>query len=91
MKFLIILALLQAFQVCLASRILFLIPMPMKSHYALGDRLIRKLVGRGHHVTLISPFKMADPPKNFTEIVIPETSRLLTSKFEILSKPLTAI
>ncbi|KAK6621421.1 hypothetical protein RUM44_001228 [Polyplax serrata] len=70
MKLLFLLSALELFQLCWASKILFLIPMPSKSHFNLGDRVTRELVQRGHEVTLMSTQKMENPPKNLTEIVV---------------------
>ncbi|KAK4876068.1 hypothetical protein RN001_012490 [Aquatica leii] len=44
--------------------------MPMYSHYKVHHTLYKELIGRGHNVTLITPFKETTPNQNFTSILI---------------------
>lgn len=50
----------------------FLVVFPMfsPSHFILGHGLAKGLVGAGHKVTMISPFKAKSPMANYTEIVL---------------------
>ena len=56
---------------CFGANILYLVPLPAKSHYILGEKLVKELAGRGHEITIISSFKMSNPPKNIKEIIMP--------------------
>ncbi|KAL3268644.1 hypothetical protein HHI36_007748 [Cryptolaemus montrouzieri] len=47
-----------------SARILGIFPTPSKSHYALGNVLLKELARRGHEVTMISPFEEKHPPPN---------------------------
>ncbi|KAJ8980274.1 hypothetical protein NQ317_005132 [Molorchus minor] len=46
------------------SRILGVFPFAGRSHYILGNSLMRGLAEAGHDVTVISPFEDKNPPKN---------------------------
>ncbi|KAL3270167.1 hypothetical protein HHI36_009224 [Cryptolaemus montrouzieri] len=52
------------------ARILGIFHLPGKSHYAAGNTMMKILAERGHDVTLISPFKEKNPPKNFRDVVL---------------------
>lgn len=49
-------------------RILGVFPHPAKSHYIVGDALMRGLAEKGHYVTMISPHKQNKPIKNYRSI-----------------------
>uniref|UniRef100_A0A336K257 UDP-glucuronosyltransferase n=1 Tax=Culicoides sonorensis TaxID=179676 RepID=A0A336K257_CULSO len=51
-----------------ADRILAVFPTQMKSHFLVGQHLLKELAKSGHEVTVISPFKIKDPPKTYHEI-----------------------
>lgn len=54
-------------------RILGVFPIPQRSHYVLGQCLMKKLAEAGHNVTIIAPYRNQDPEvKNvsYTEIVL---------------------
>lgn len=55
-----------------AANILMLFPIPSPSHHILGDELAKALVKRGHHITMISPYKTTGKSENYTEIVLEE-------------------
>lgn len=49
-------------------RILGVFPNPAKSHYLVGDALMKGLAAKGHDVTMISAYKQIEPIKNFRAI-----------------------
>ncbi|KAG5883246.1 hypothetical protein JTB14_000035 [Gonioctena quinquepunctata] len=54
------------------ARILGVFPMPAPSHFIVESALMRGLAEAGHDVTLISPFREKNPPKNgsWREIIL---------------------
>lgn len=52
------------------SRILGVFPVGAYSHYALGSRLMKALAEKGHDVTIITPYREKNPPKNYREIFL---------------------
>lgn len=68
------------FQKCFGSKILFLVPLPSKSHLLLSSELIRELVNRGHEVTVVAPFEFPDPPKGLSTILLPNNIQDFVSK-----------
>lgn len=53
-----------------AYKILGIFPAPSKSHYFIGQALLEGLAEDGHEVTIVSPFKMENPPANYAQIFI---------------------
>nr|AHX56943.1 UDP-glycosyltransferase 211A2 [Strigamia maritima] len=53
-----------------AYKILCLLPLASQSHKNLFDPLINELAGRGHEVTVVAPYKLAQPIANINEIQI---------------------
>lgn len=53
-----------------SSNILFLLPFPGRSQWLYFTKFIEQLVGRGHHVTAITPFTYGKPLDNYTEVLI---------------------
>lgn len=51
-------------------RILAVLPAPSKSHYYIGQSLMQGLAENGHHVTVISAFKVKNPIENYTEVFL---------------------
>lgn len=51
-----------------AIRILGIFNTLSKSHWFLGNALMKGLAESGHDVTFISPFREKNPPKNYKEI-----------------------
>lgn len=51
-------------------RILAVLPAPSKSHYYVGQSLMRGLAENGHDVPVISPFKEKNPMANYTEVFL---------------------
>lgn len=73
-----------ALQVASSAKILTILPMAVKSHSILFDRLIKELAKRGHDITYITPFESKEPTKNIKEIIIPDLRQLLMGKKENL-------
>lgn len=53
-----------------AYKILGVFPFAAHSHYALGSRLMKALAEKGHDVTIITPYREKNPPKNYREIFL---------------------
>ena len=51
-------------------KILGVFPMQSKSHFAIGNSVMKSLVDEGHQVTMISPFPSKKPQPNIREISI---------------------
>lgn len=51
-------------------KILGVFPEPTKSHYAIGDAVMRTLNEAGHEVTMISAFESKKSTKNYRQIKI---------------------
>lgn len=61
----------QQFEISEGSRILAAFFFPARSHFMMTHSIIRELVTRGHEVTFITPFSLAEENlgPNYTEIV----------------------
>lgn len=59
------------------AKILAIFHIPSKSHYILGNTLLKALAKRGHQVTMLSPFALEEPVDNYTDVVM---SGLLSQK-----------
>jgi ABC-type molybdate transport system permease subunit len=71
-------------------KILGIFPFASASHYAIGEATLKALAEAGHEVTMISPIKTKTPMKNFKEIIIPDSFKIILkgeilSMFEVLS------
>lgn len=63
-----------------AANILVLFPVPSPSHQILGDELVKALLKKGHHVTMITPYGMKEKFKNYTEVLLEELVEYKESK-----------
>ncbi|EDW02190.1 GH20037 [Drosophila grimshawi] len=75
LKFLLLgLVALQHFEIGAGSRILAAFFFPGKSHFMMTNAIIRELVQRGHEVTFITPFTLANENlgSNYTEVLLPQ-------------------
>ncbi|XP_055537534.1 UDP-glucosyltransferase 2-like [Wyeomyia smithii] len=70
-----------------ASRILCIYPSPGRSHVMVGQALLKGLAERGHEVTMVSPFKLSKPVKNYREILVPVDDYVAKKTKEYLEKP----
>lgn len=55
-----------------AYKILGVFPMQSKSHFAIGNSVMKSVVDAGHEVTMISPYPSKKPQANFRDISIVE-------------------
>lgn len=56
-----------------AYRILAIFPHVSRSHYIVGESLMKGLAAKGHEVTMISPYKQSKPIKNYRDIHLEHT------------------
>ena len=54
----------------IAYKFLGVLPIPSKSHYYIGHKLLKGLAEGGHDVTVISPFKEKNPIPNYKEVFL---------------------
>ncbi|XP_062549718.1 UDP-glucosyltransferase 2-like [Armigeres subalbatus] len=52
------------------AKILGVLPMVATSHFNIGAGIMKTLANAGHDVTVISPFSLKNPPKNYREILL---------------------
>ncbi|XP_053688667.1 UDP-glycosyltransferase UGT5-like [Sabethes cyaneus] len=69
------------------SRILCIYPSPGRSHVIVGQALLKGLAERGHQVTMVSPFKLSKPVKNYREVVVPVDDYVSKMTKSFLEKP----
>lgn len=69
------------------SRILFLFPSPSQSHLIVVKGLSTTLAERGHDVTVVSPFPLKKPMKNYRDIKIEVPQDMLDLNSEMVEKP----
>lgn len=53
---------------CSSSKILVLFPSPSRSHLVVAQGITTSLAERGHEVTVVSPFPLDKPMKNYRDI-----------------------
>lgn len=53
-----------------ASKILGVFPTPGKSHFIIGQGLMKGLAKAGHEVTVINPYPQKTPIPNYTDVSI---------------------
>ena len=71
---------LKQFQNSLSLKLLVIFPTHSRSHYILGNELIKDLAKKGHDVTFVSAYSDTNPSKNYMEIVVPELVEQKESK-----------
>ncbi|XP_062549715.1 UDP-glycosyltransferase UGT5-like [Armigeres subalbatus] len=52
------------------ARILGVLPMVATSHFNIGAGIMKTLANAGHDVTVVSPYTLKNPPKNYREILL---------------------
>lgn len=72
MRILWIFTIVAVFGVAAPAKILSVLPVHVKSHSILFDRLLKELAQRGHEITFITPFESKENTKNIKEIIIPD-------------------
>ncbi|XP_017771358.1 PREDICTED: UDP-glucuronosyltransferase 1-5-like [Nicrophorus vespilloides] len=68
---------------CNGAKILGVFPHPSKSSFLLGKTLMKELAVRGHEVTMISPFPLEKPVKNYTDVTM---RRVMEWKYEVMKE-----
>lgn len=71
----------------LGSRIIFLFPVMSKSHLIVVHGLSTTLAAKGHDVTVVSPFPLAEPAENHREIKSPLTQEAQDIINEMVKNP----
>jgi len=86
MKLLAWLALAMVLHMAAPAKILTILPVKVRSHSILFDRLLKEMAIRGHEITYLTPFESKTPTKNIEEIMIPDCRELFfgRSHFTIL-------
>lgn len=69
------------------SRILFLFPSPSKSHLIVVKGLSTTLAERGHDVTVVSPFPLDKPMKNYRDINVDVPEEMVKLSNSMVNKP----
>lgn len=77
MRLLQCLALLITVHVVSPAKIFSILPVGVKSHSILYDRLMKELAKRGHEITYLTPIKSEKPTQNINEIIIPDGRALM--------------
>lgn len=52
------------------AKILCLFPSQSKSHLIIAQALMKELAGRGHSVTVVSPYQLSEPVPNYRDVHI---------------------
>jgi hypothetical protein len=55
---------------CESAKILALFPSPSRSQIVVMQALTKELAQRGHEVTMVSPFPMDKPLKNYRDVKV---------------------
>lgn len=76
-----------AFQFSSASRILFLFPSPSQSHLIVVKGLSTTLAERGHDVTVVSPFPLEKPMKNYRDVKVEVPASFKAMQEDMLKNP----
>jgi glucuronosyltransferase len=67
---------------CHGAKILAVFPTPSKSHWILGQPLMKELARAGHEVTVMSPFQAKNPPKNYRHIEMKAAEKMYEGEFQ---------
>lgn len=52
------------------ANILFVFPIPSRSHQIMVKELYKALIARGHHITMISSYPLEEKLENYTDVYI---------------------
>lgn len=72
MKFTVIFLFISLINAAISLKILGILPMGSKSHFAIGNSIIETLYATGHEVTVISPYPTNKVKENYREISLAE-------------------
>lgn len=67
-----LLLLLSILHVIRGANILLVFPVPTMSHHIIGEQLAKALTEKGHHTTIITPFRTKNKPANYNEVIVDE-------------------
>lgn len=65
-------------------KILGVFPTPSKSHWIIAHKLMKELAASGHEITIISPFPVNKPIKNYRDIPTPELAATMEEKMAVM-------
>lgn len=65
-------------------KVLGVLPFASRSHFAIGSSIMKSLLKAGHEVTVISPYPMKKPLKNYHDVDV--SSVIEVFKKSVLSK-----
>lgn len=72
LKLIFLIIFISEFKLNFSYKILGIFPTFLRSHYHVGRGLMKGLAAVGHEVTIVSPFKEQNPPKNYTQLHLTE-------------------
>lgn len=78
----IILLLLHNIDIISSANVLAIVPLPSKSHWIFSRPLLMELVKSGHNITIISPYPVKNPPKNYHDVGMPELDEMFIKMVE---------
>ena len=55
-------------------KMLAVLPIEAKSHFAIGNSIVKTLLNAGHEITSIAPYPLKKVPKNLTHIDMSDSS-----------------
>ncbi|KAF5304916.1 hypothetical protein FQR65_LT00800 [Abscondita terminalis] len=58
------------------AKILGLFILPSRSHLSLGEKLLKRLANDGHEVTITTPFRTKNLPRNYKELLLPNVLKV---------------
>lgn len=67
-----------------SANILFIFPIPCPSHHIFTSVLVKALIKKGHHITMVSPYRMEEKIQNYTEVIVDGMVEYKESKYSIL-------
>lgn len=70
-------------------KFLAMLPTTSRSHYYIGQNLMKGLAEEGHEVTVISPFKVNKPIANYREVFLEHSWEMSRKSIVITSPNLT--
>lgn len=71
----------------LGFKVLGIVPLASKSHFAIGSNIVESLYDAGHEVTLITPYPSNKLKKNYREVSVAELVKKLEADESACSRP----
>lgn len=66
-------------------KLLLVSPIPIQSHYFIGNELGKGLARLGHNVTIIATYNEENPPPNYTTIYLDGLAESAISKYNLVN------